>query len=347
MTLEAAFQLNLGSLSLDVALQAEGGRVLGILGPNGAGKTTCLRVLAGLEAVDAGRVTIGGEVVDEPPARFVAPERRSTGCVFQDYLLFPHLSVVENVAFGPRTRGRGEATREARQWLDRVGLSDLARARPAQLSGGQAQRVALARALAVEPDVLLLDEPMSALDVATRVEVRRDLKRHLAGFPGSTVLVTHDPVDAAVLADDVVVLEHGRVAQRGTMQEVTARPRSRYVAELAGLNLWRGTARDGVVTTSEGATIVGASPLSGAVYVTVPPHAVALYPRRPEGSPRNAWRGRIVSVERFGERARVALDADLPITAEVTLSAIAELHLAGDAEVWASVKATEVDLYPG
>ena len=209
--------VRLGDFDLDVEVGAPASAVTAVLGPSGAGKTTFLRCVAGTLAVERGRISLGDVTLDEPPSTFVVPERRRLGVVHQDYLLVPHLSALENVAFGLRSRGTPtvEARRVAQGWLDRVGLGDFAGARPRSLSGGQAQRVALARALATEPDVLLLDEPLAALDVGTRAEVRRDLAGHLRGLDGPTVLVTHDPIDALALADRVIVVEHGRVTQAG------------------------------------------------------------------------------------------------------------------------------------
>ena len=246
MTLSADVGVQLGALDLDVAFMAADGETVAVLGPNGAGKSTLLRALAGLVPLTRGRIALDDEVVDEPStSTYVVPERRSVGVVFQDYLLFPHLSVLENVAFGVRSRGvpRAEARRRAGEWLARVGLEDRAGAKPRTLSGGQQQRVALARAMVTEPRLLLLDEPLAALDVGTRTELRRDLRAHLASFAGARVLVTHDLLDAVALADRLVVLEEGRIAQSGTVREVSDTPRSRYVADLVGVNLLRGTAR--------------------------------------------------------------------------------------------------------
>jgi ABC-type sulfate/molybdate transport systems ATPase subunit len=186
--------------------------------------------LAGLLPIDRGRIVIDGVTVDDPSAHeYVVPERRSVGVVFQDYLLFPHLSVRENVAFGLRSRGtsRSVARQRADEWLARVGLGEYAGSKPGSLSGGQAQRVALARALAPEPRLLLLDEPLAALDIGIRTELRRDLRGHLASFSGARILVTHELLDAVALADRIIVLEQGRVAQVGPIAEIAARPRSR------------------------------------------------------------------------------------------------------------------------
>jgi len=268
--------------------------------------------------------------------------------VFQDYLLFPHLSALENVAFGLRARGvpRAQARQRAAAWLERVGLADHARSRPRALSGGQAQRVALARAMAGDPRLLLLDEPLAALDAATRSEVRRDLRRHLASFDGTRLLVTHDPLEAMTMADRLVILEQGRVTQTGTPAQVSAQPRSRYVAELVGVNLYRGHAAGHTIQLTGGGTLVAADDHRGEVFVAVHPHAVALHRRAPEGTPRNVWAGTAETLEAAGERIRVRVNGPVPIVAEVTPAAAAELHLGDGGPVWAAVKATEVTVYP-
>ena len=348
--LDAALTLSRATFVLDVALSAAPGETVAVLGPNGAGKSTLLATLAGLLHCDAGRVEVGGTVVDEPATgRFVAPEHRRTGVVFQDLLLFPHLSARDNVAFGLRSRGTGRAParRSAEEWLERFGLSDHAGARPGRLSGGQAQRVALARALATEPRLLLLDEPLSALDAGTRDAVRADLVHHLRGFDGGTLVVTHDALDAMVLADRLVVLEDGRVVQQGPPGEVARSPRSRYVADLVGLNFWRGDAEGNEVRLDGGGLLRTASAQAGRVCVTVPPRAVALFRQRPEGSPRNVWPGTVSGLEVYADRARVRLDGPPAVSADVTLGAVADLALQPGGQVWVAVKASEVAAYPG
>jgi molybdate transport system ATP-binding protein len=270
------------------------------------------------------------------------------GFVFQDYLLFPHLSALENVAFGLRCRGmpRSQARDRARGWLNRMGLADHMAARPRALSGGQAQRVALARALATDPRLLLLDEPTAALDAGAKVELRREIRRHLATFAGTRLLVTHDPLEAATLADRLVVLEAGRVVQSGTPAEVSERPRSQYVAELVGINLLRGRADGYRVVLASGGSLVVATQARGEVFAVVHPRAVALHAREPEGSPRNVWHEKVRSLDLEGSRVRVGVDGEVPLVAEVTPAAVADLGLAEGEPVWASVKATEVGVYP-
>jgi molybdate transport system ATP-binding protein len=348
--LSADVRVRLGELDLAVAVEVGDGEVVALLGPNGAGKTTVLRAVAGLQPLDEGRITLGATVLDDPAAGvLVPPSDRPVGLVFQDYLLFPRLSVLDNVAFGLRARGAGraEARAAAARWLERVGLASTAGVRPGALSGGQAQRVALARALATEPQVLLLDEPLAALDARARVHVRAELRRHLRTFAGARLLVTHDPVDALVLADRLVILEHGRVTQEGTTADVARRPRSAYVAELVGVNLLTGAAAgDHTVRLASGAELVVADPLPAAdVAVAVRPQAVALHRRRPEGSARNAWPARVVDLEADHDRVRVQLTGPVAIVAEVTPAAVAELALVPGTEVWASVKAVDLAVY--
>ena len=346
--LVADVQLRLGSLDLAVAFQAEPGEVVAVLGPNGAGKTTLLRAIAGLTPIAKGSVVLDGVVLeDTATGTYVPTERRPIGVVFQSYLLFPHLSALDNVAFGLHARGRSrDATAVARRWLERMDLAAYENARPAALSGGQAQRVALARALATDPRLLLLDEPLAALDASTRVSVRRDLRRALTEFAGVRVLVTHDPLEAVALADRLVILEGGRILQSGTAAEVTQRPRSPYVADLVGVNLMRGRASGGHIAIDGGGTLTAMSGADGEVFAVVHPRNVALYRSQPEGTPRNVWSGRITAVDRQGDRVRVSVAGPPRLVAEVTPAAVRELHLAEGGEVWVSLKAAEVEVYP-
>ena len=346
MSLQAEIHVRREGFSLDVELEASAAETIAVLGPNGAGKTTLLRALAGLVPVQ-GRIELDGRVLDDSSSGVHTPtEEREVGLVFQDHVLFPHLSVADNVAFGLRARHRPDADAVARRLLEGAGLAERAGARPRELSGGQAQRVALIRTLATEPRLLLLDEPLSALDVSVRAEVRRDLARHLAAFRGVRLLVTHDPLEAIALADRIVVLERGRVVQSGTPDEVTARPRSRFVADLAGVNLFRGRAHDDHVKLESGAELAAPEAGQGDVFAVIHPRAVALYLSRPEGTPRNVWRGRAEDVDLRGERVRVRLSGQVPLVAEVTPAAVRQLHLDRGAEVWVSVKATEIAVYP-
>ena len=350
MTLAARIGLRLGTLDLQIELTVEPGEIVALLGPNGAGKSTVLRCLAGLERIDDGRIVLDGAVIDDADADvFVEPEQRPIGFVFQDYVLFEHLSVLENVAYGLRARGaaKADAREQAGQWLERMSIAGYASERPGSLSGGQAQRVALARALATNPRLLLLDEPLAALDVGTRATVRRDLRQHLETFEGMRLIVTHDPVDAHALADRVIVLEDGRVAQAGTLAEVTAHPRTRYVADLVGVNLVAGEVVAGVLTTASGARVVIADATDGPTLASIRPHSVLV--TRGEASrtsARNTWEGSIVDVDRLGERVRVVIDGELPLTAEITAAALDELQLGVGDLVHASVKATDIEVAP-
>ena len=349
--LRAAIEVHLGPFELDVDLQVDDGEVVALLGPNGAGKTTALRAIAGLQPLDHGRITLDGTVLDDPAADvFVPTADRPIGVVFQDYLLFPRLTALDNIAFGLRARGhdRASARTQARRWLERFALTDHAHARPRTLSGGQAQRVALARALATDPRLLLLDEPLAALDAGTRVEVRTELRRHLATFAGARLLITHDPVDALVLADRLVIIEGGHITQTGTPAEVTARPASRYVAQLVGINLLHGTAAgDHTVRLDTGAELTVADPLPGPdVAVAIRPQAIALHRHQPEGSPRNTWTSTVTDLEIDRDRVRVTLTGPVPVTAEVTPAAVAELDLTPGTTVWATVKAVDLTTYP-
>ena len=339
-----------GELHLELALDVSPGQTLAIVGPNGAGKSTALRAVAGLHPLARGRVAMEETVWDDVVSgAHVDVADRPLGVVFQDHALFPHLTALDNVAFGVRHRhhrDRRQARAAASAWLDRVGLADAAHLRPRELSGGQSQRVALARALAVEPRLLLLDEPLSALDVQSRADVRRHLADHLADHDGCRILVTHDPVEAIALADRIVVLEDGRVSQSGSVEDLVRCPRSRYVADLVGRNLFRGTAAGGIVSLPGGGSISIAEEATGEVLAVAHPRAVALYRRPPDGTPRNVWPLVVVDIERTADRVRVRLDGPVPLVAEITAGAAADLVLRPGEEVWASLKATEVEVYP-
>ncbi|MFF4020138.1 ABC transporter ATP-binding protein [Streptomyces sp. NPDC001843] len=342
--LDARLVVQRGSFRLDVTLTAAPGDVVALLGPNGAGKTTALRALAGLVPLTGGHLRLDGAELDR-----TRPESRPVGVVFQDYLLFPHLSALDNVAFGPRCHGAGkaEARAQAAEWLERMGLAEHASAKPRRLSGGQAQRVALARALATRPRLLLLDEPLAALDARTRLDVRARLRHHLAEFEAVAVLVTHDPLDAMVLADHLVVVEDGRVVQEGTPSDIARRPRTDYIAHLVGLNLYRGEAEGHTVRVDGGAGITTAEDLTGPVFVAFPPTAVTVHRDRPTGSSaRNLWRCEVTGLETHGDQIRAALTGELPVVADLTTVAAAELGLRPGATVWATVKATQTHAYP-
>jgi molybdate transport system ATP-binding protein len=349
VSLDAQVSLRLGTLALDVHLRAGDGEVVALVGPNGAGNTTLLRALAGLHPIETGRIELAGQVLEDPRAGVRrGPAQRAVGVVFQDHLVFPHLTVLENVAFGPRAQGAAprRAREQAARWLERVGVGDRGDVRPRELSGGQSQRVALARALASDPALLLLDEPLGALDVETRQQVRRELRRHLAAFDGPAVLVTHDPVEAITLADRLVVLEQGHIVQDDAPAAVTSRPRSPWVAQLVGLNLLRGTATGTDVALEGGLTLHLADAADGQVHLVVHPRAVALHRQRPQGSPRNVVELEVDSLDALGNHVRVTLTGALRLVAEVTPGAAVQLDLAAGGTVFAAIKAVEIDAYP-
>ncbi|GAA4380602.1 sulfate/molybdate ABC transporter ATP-binding protein [Nocardioides caricicola] len=326
---------------LDVDLEVAEGETLAVLGPNGAGKSTVLAVAAGLLRPDRGRVVLDGRELTGRTA-WVAPHDRRVALMAQEPLLFPHLGVLDNVAFGPRSTGANRRTSHdaARRWLAEVDAADLADRRPGQLSGGQAQRVAVARALAAEPRLLLLDEPLSALDVAVLPALRQTLKRVLAGR--TTLLVTHDVLDALLLADRVVVLEGGRIAEAGPTADVLERPRSAFAARIAGLNMVSGAWRDGVVDGIRGIAIDPA-PVDGDQVVAVfRPSAVSVFRSSPGGSPRNALAVTVTELEPRGDQVRVRAGH---LAADLTVQAAAELDLAPGSEVVFAVKASEVAVY--
>ncbi|SDJ89076.1 ABC transporter ATP-binding protein [Cryobacterium sp. Sr8] len=371
--LEALVLVERDGFRLDVRLTVPSGGVLAVLGPNGAGKTTLLRALAGLIVPNAGRVRVGDRILDDPAAGIhLEPQARGIGVVFQDYLLFPHLSALDNVAFGPRAHGvpAREARERSQAWLTRVGIGDRAGARPAALSGGQSQRAALARALVLEPSVLLLDEPLAALDAATRMDVRADLSGYLREFGGATVLVTHDPLDALILADEIIVLEAGVVTQRGTPQEVSRAPRTDYVARLVGQNLLRAASLRGLAGGGSALTLAGGLEVSSAdepsaagmlapgsaesgpgqstPAAVFSPSAVFVHSARPgAGSPRNVWAARVAGIEQHAAIVRIRCLTELgghTVLADVTPAAMGELRLRPGDQVWLSVKAVEVHL---
>ncbi|MEL3950633.1 ABC transporter permease [Streptomyces sp. LNU-CPARS28] len=331
-----------------LVLDAEPGTTIAVVGPNGAGKTTLLRALLGLTPRAHAALRLGDADVTA-----LAPHRRGVAWVPQDGALFPHLTALGNTAYGLRAQGvpRAEARRAAQAWLDRLGVGHLAHRRPAQLSGGQAGRVALARALAARPRLLLLDEPLAALDQTTRAHVRHTLRGHLDGFGGVCLIVTHDPVEAVSLADRVLVLDDGRAVQDAPPAEVTRHPRSPWVARMLGRNAWPGAvASDGTLALAGGGRLVVADPLDAGVraLAVIAPEAVSVHREKPAGSPRNVWAGTVREITTAGSRLRVLVTSpDAPdLVAEITPAAAAELALADGAAVWTSVKATEVSVVP-
>jgi molybdopterin-binding protein len=330
---------------VSVRLRVAAGETVALLGPNGAGKSTVLGVIAGLVTPSTGRVSLDGRDLAGVP-----PHRREVALLAQEPLLFPHLSAIENVAFGPRSHGVGrhEARTAAQEWLERVGVGDLGNRRPRQLSGGQAQRVAVARALAARPRLLLLDEPMAALDVDVAPALRHLLRTVLADR--TAIIVTHDALDALLLADRVVVVEGGRVVEEGPTADVLRRPRSTFAARIAGLNLVAGR-WDGEAVSQGDVTVRGLPsedpPGDGEQAVAVfSPTAVSVFREPPGGSPRNALPATVTELEPLGDRFRVRALADgVPLQAEVTAAAVAELALVPGDRVNLIVKATEVSVH--
>lgn len=340
-----------GGFDVAASIELPTASTTALLGPNGAGKSTIVAALAGLLPIDEGTIRIGATVVDAPKSGiFVAASDRKVGVVFQDYLLFDHLSVRENITFGPRAKGLAadEVRSIGDSLLARFDIAGLAERRPNELSGGQAQRVALARALAIGPDVLLLDEPLSALDVESRSRVRQSLADHLDMFAGPRLLITHDPTDAFLLADRIIVLEDGRVTQMGSPEQIRRHPATAYVAALSGRNLLRATSSDGVLDV-EGSTQrlqTSDTSTSGSVLVSIAPSAIALHPTQPHGSPRNTWQSVVSAVEPLGDTSRIYLGEPLSLTADLTPGSVSALHLEPGTPVWVSIKATEIDVSP-
>jgi molybdate transport system ATP-binding protein len=337
--------VQLDGFRLEVELDVERGETVALLGPNGAGKSTVLRAIAGLTPLARGRIGLDATAWDTADV-FVPPADRSVGAVFQSYRLFEHLDARENVAFGLRARGvsRRQARAAADVALERLGVAGIAGRYPADLSGGQAQRVAVARALVIEPAVVLLDEPMAALDVSARSLIRHELAGWLADVAACRLLVSHDPVDAHVLADRVVVLEGGSVTQRGALSELAGAPRTAYVADLVGTNLVRGELSGGALQV-DGADIVHVGPHDapdGPAIATIRPAAIVLHREHPEGSARNVWRASVEAVERGEGRVRVRLGGVMGLVAEVTDAGFVSLDVGVGDAVWASVKASEI-----
>lgn len=355
MSLE--FSATLAQRDFEAELEVHSGERVAILGHNGSGKSTLLSILAGSLRPDRGRAVLNGKVLFDLGSgrhRWLPPHARGIALLAQDALLFPHLSVIDNVAFGPKVRGRSTADSRAgaARWLEEVGATEFADRRPSQLSGGQAQRVAIARALAAEPDLLLLDEPMAALDVAVAPLLRRVLGQILA--ERATMIVTHDLLDALLLSERIVVLEQGKVAESGPTDEVLRHPRTRFTARIAGLNLVRGSYDAGAVVDGGGLKIQG-SVKEGAVFdrgepaaAVFSPAAVSIFLDLPGGSPRNNLSVTIAELEPLGDLVRVRSEdtAGHFLSADVTLGAVSELDLYPGRVVTYSIKASAVTIYP-
>jgi len=345
--LVAEVEVRRAGFDLSAAIGVDAGRTAALLGPNGAGKTTMLEALVGLVPLESGSVSLRGRVLEDADV-YVPPEERNIGIVFQDYLLFGHMTVADNVGFGLTSRGvkRRESEERVMEWLGRVGLSRKADRRVGELSGGEAQKAALARALITEPDLLLLDEPLAALDASARVALRREIQRHLAEFDGPRLVITHDPAEAFMLADEIHVLEGGAITQSGTPSEVRMRPRTPYVADLVGVNLLRGEVGAGMMQVDGFLLQVADSEMAGSVLATVHPHSISIHNSKPGGSPRNSWETTITRVEHYGSRVRVQTGEPLPLAVEITAASEEALSIAEGATVWVALKATEIQLQP-
>ena len=341
----------LREIELDVDLTVNGGGRAAIVGPSGAGKSTLLRIIAGLRSPDPGRVVVGDEIwLDSSSGIHLPPEERACGFMFQDYALFPHLSAWRNVAFG-LAGDRATRRRRALDQLERFDLAGLSDARPASLSGGERQRVALARALARDPKVLLLDEPLSALDTRTRAHAGRELDAALSRAGAVAIVVTHDFSEAALLADEIFVMDEGRVVQRGTAAELSARPASAFVADFAGAVVLDGAARPAArgltrVELDGGGTVNSTDLIEGPVAALVFPWEISL---EPPGAPHqssalNRLAVDVVSVTEIGNRVRVGLAAPQPLVAEVTAESVRALGLGPGTRATATWKATATRL---
>jgi molybdate transport system ATP-binding protein len=351
-----AFAAKLAARRFDAQIEVGIGERVAVLGHNGSGKSTLLNLLAGTLRPDSGKAVLNTRTLFDLRSgrgQWVPPHGRGISLLAQDALLFPHLSVIDNVAFGPGSAGvpKARARELAEQWLAEVGVSELAGRRPSQLSGGQAQRVAIARALAAEPRLLLLDEPMAALDVAVAPLLRRVLGRVLDGR--ATMLVTHDLLDALLLSDRIIVMNEGRVAESGPTEEVLRHPRTRFTARIAGLNLVRGTYRDGAVNDAGGLSVVGAVKegeslaIGSAAVAVFAPSGVSIFLEPPAGSPRNNLPVTVAELEPYGELVRVRSDDHHGhlLAADVTVRSVAALDLYPGREVTYSIKAAAVTIF--
>jgi molybdate transport system ATP-binding protein len=350
--LEARFAAGLREFELELELEVEPGTCLALVGPSGAGKSTALRVIAGLHRPDSGSVALGERPwLDRERGVDLPPERRDCGYLFQHYALFPHLNAWRNVAFGLKEVPRRERRERATEALSRFGAAALADAPPRELSGGERQRVALARALARDPALLMLDEPLSALDSTTAAAAARELAATLAAAEGPAILVTHDFADAALLADRIAVIDRGRVVQSGTAAELSAEPGSAFVADFTGAAVLFGTARPTafgttVVALDGGGEVRSSDRTEGEVGIAVYPWEITLEPAGTEahGSALNRIEARVTSVTEVGNRARVGLLAGQPLVAEITGESVARLGLVPGDAVVATWKATATRL---
>ncbi|MFL5625578.1 MAG: ABC transporter ATP-binding protein [Ktedonobacteraceae bacterium] len=378
--LKAWLDTHLNTFHLELGFSAEQGKTTVLLGESGAGKSTVLRLLTGLLHPQRGHISLEDVIYFDSKSKIIVPpQERPFGYVFQDYALFPHLSVYENVAFGLRAQHMGRAFIRKRvgQALEQVRLPGFEQRRPAQLSGGQQQRVAVARALALQPRLLLLDEPLAALDVQTRREIRQELRHILADVGITTVMVTHQYLEALLFGHSILVLDEGRVIQQGSHRDLLEHPRSAYVAELVGMNFFRGRVlycetnhyctielnNNGHPFTITAALEQGAFGLVKApakdedAFVVVDPRSITLYQTPPDSSARNIFYGEIVQVLRLGSsttskhsdgRVRVSIMLDAataPLTAEITEASAGRMELCEGKSIYAAFKVSEARAY--
>lgn len=350
--LEVQLRKRLREFELRIALSVQAGETLAVIGPSGAGKTSVLALIAGLMAPDEGRVTVGERVLFDSAQRInVPPEQRHLGYVLQEYALFPHLTVLRNIEYGMEARGvaRDEIVRRAAETMRMLGITHLAGIRPGGISGGERQRVALARAIAAGGQVLLLDEPLAALDAQTRQNARGDLRRVIQSVGVAAVFVTHDYVDALAFGDRICVIDRGEVVQMGSQEDLLLRPKARFVAEFMGVNFLHGTAQtphDGVSKVLvNGIEVSTTVETPGEVFLAFSPVDVTLSAQPPAGSAQNVFPATVTALLQLGGRIRVDLDAGFPLVAELTPDSVARLHLEIGSQVYASFKATAVEAY--
>lgn len=326
------------------------GETVALLGPNGAGKSTIVSALAGLRTLDAGLISLGPRVFDKPAEDiFVPAAERRVGVVFQDALLFPHMSVMDNIAFSPKYAGHieSDAQSQIQTWIARLQLTTLIARKPAQLSGGEAQRVAIARALVAHPNLLILDEPLASIDASARPPLRRILTDVLHTFAGPAIVITHDPTEAFLMADRIIIMENGAITHDGSPTDIRLTPRTAYAADLAGVNLLAGIADQGILQVAGHALSISDMLAHGPTIAVIHPHSIALHNEQPHGSARNVWQTTISRVEPLGNTVRIATEFPCPLIAEVTPQGAADIDAVPGATVWLSIKATEIRTAPG
>jgi len=350
--LDLQVRKRLRDFELQIALSVPAGETLAVIGPSGAGKTSVLALIAGLMTPDEGRIVVGDRVLFDSARRInVPPEQRLLGYVLQEYALFPHMTVLRNIEYGMEARRmpRDEIARRSAETMRMLGISHLAGVRPTRISGGERQRVALARAIAAGGQVLLLDEPLAALDAQTRQNARGDLRRVIQSVGVAAVFVTHDYVDALAFGDRICVIDRGEVVQMGSQEDLLLRPKARFVAEFMGVNFLHGTAQppqDGVSKVLvDGIEVSTTLEEPGEVFLAFSPVDVTLSAEPPAGSAQNVFRATVTALLQLGGRIRVDLDAGFPLVAELTPDSVARLGLEIGSNVYASFKATAIEAY--